>query len=114
MITMKNIHSFSLNSLNDEALNVLYNDVCMEMNSRAKTREVNRAAWVRKMCDLYLCHPNSTCMQIGEITVVSVYSRYEGLHMGKARPVNDDVYDIDVGIAVAFAKACNEPIPDYI
>ena len=114
MITMKNTHSFSLDSLNDKALEVLYNDVCKEMNSRAKTRAENRAAWVRKMCGLYLCHPNSTCMQIGEITVVSVYSWYDGLRMGKARPVNGDVYDADVGIAVAFAKACDEPIPDYI
>ena len=111
---MKNIHSFSLNSLDDKSLETLYNDVCKEMNSRAKTRAANRAAWVEKMFNLYLCHPNSTCMQIGEITVVSVYSRYNGLHIGKARPVNDDVYDIDVGIAVAFAKACGEPVPDYI
>ena len=114
MITMKNVHSFSLNSLNDKALDVLYNDVCREINTRAKTRAANRAAWVQKMHDLYLCHPNAICMQIGKVTVVSVYSRYYGLRMGKASPVKDDVYNAKVGVAVAFAKACNEPIPDYI
>jgi hypothetical protein len=88
--------------------------VCREINARAKTRAANRAAWVRKMHDLNLCHPNATCMQIGEVTVVSVYSRYNGLCMGKARPVNDDAYNAEVGVAVAFAKACDEPIPDYI
>ena len=111
---MKNIHSFSLNSLNDKALNILYNDVCREINARATTRAANRAAWVRQMCDNYLRHPNSTYMQIGEITVVSVYSRYGGLRIGRARPVNDDKYNAEVGIAVAFAKACGEPVPDYI
>lgn len=110
---MENVHSFSLDSLDDKALEVLYNDVCKEMNSRAE-RAAKRAAWVRKMCGLYLSHPNSTCMQIGEVTVVSVYSQYEGLSMGKARPVNGDVYDVNVGIAVAFAKICDEPIPDFI
>ena len=111
---MENVHSFSLNSLDDKALKVLYDDVCKEMNSRAETRAANRAAWVQRMNDLYLCHPNATCMQIGEITVVSVYSRYDGLSMGKARPVNGDVYDAEVGIAVALAKACGESVPDYI
>ena len=114
MINMKNVHSFSLNSLNDKALGVLYADVCHEINARAEAKVFKRAAWVQKMHDLYLRHPNATCMQIGEITVVSVYSRHNGLRMGKARPVNDDVYNAKVGIAVAFAKACAEPIPDYI
>ena len=111
---MKNVHSFSLNTLDDKSLEALYADVCREINARAEAKAIKRAAWVRKKHDLYLCHPNTTCMQIGEITVVSVYSRYYGLRMGKARPVNDDVYNAEVGIAVAFAKACNEPIPDYI
>lgn len=111
---MKNVNSFSLNILDDKSLGVLYADVCREINARAEAKVVNRARWVRKMCDSYLRHPDSTCMQIGEITVVSVYSRYEGLRIGRARPVNDDKYNSDVGIAVAFAKACGEPIPDYI
>lgn len=111
---MKNVHSFSLDSLNDKALGVLYVDVCREINARAEAKVVKRAQWVRQMCNNYLRHPNSTCMQIGEITVVSVYSRCGGLRMGKARPVNDDKYNVDVGIAVAFAKACGEPVPDYI
>jgi hypothetical protein len=106
--------TFSLDSLDDKSLETLYNDVWRELNARAEVKATKRAEWVRKMCDHYLRHPHSTCMQIGEITVVSVYSRYNGLGLGKARPVNGDVYDADVGIAVAFAKACNEPIPDFI
>lgn len=114
MIIMKNVNSFSLNTLDDKSLGILYADVCREINARAEAKVVKRAQWVRQMCDNYLRHPNSTYMQIGEITVVSVYSRYGGLRIGRARPVNDDKYNAEVGIAVAFAKACGKPVPDYI
>ena len=113
---MKNSYTntFSFDTLDDKALGVLYAEVCHEINARAEAKVLKRAQWVRQMCDNYLRHPNATCMQIGEITVVSVYSRYGGLRIGRARPVNDDKYNVDVGIAVAFAKACGETVPDYI
>ena len=111
---MKSIYSFSLNSLDDKSLETLYNDVCREINARTEARAAKRAGWVRQMCDFYLRHPNATSMQIGEVTIVSVYSRHAGLCMGKARPVNDDEYNSDVGIAVAYAKAIGVPVPDYI
>lgn len=114
MIIMENANSFSLDTLDDEFLNILYADVCREVNARAEAKaakEVKRAQWVRQMCDNYLRHPNSTYMQIGEITVVSVYSRYDGLCIGRARPVNGDEYNPEVGIAVAFAKVCGESVP---
>ena len=111
---MKNVNSFSLNTLDDKSLGVLYADVCREINARAEAKVVKRAQWVRQMCDNYLRHPNATSMQIGEITVVSVYSRYGGLRIGRARPINDDKYNADVGIAVAFAKAMGEPIPNFV
>ena len=111
---MKKVHAFSLDSLNDKALEVLYNDVCKEMHSRTEAKAAKRAAWVKHMYQLYLCHPNATLMRIGEVTVVSVYNRYVGLRMGRARPVKGDKYDANIGVAVAFAKACNESIPDYI
>ena len=111
---MKNIHSLSFNSLSDKALNTLYKDVCREINARAEAKVAKRAQWVRQMCNRFQSHPNSAYMQIGEITVVSVYSRYSGMGIGKARLCKDDKYNLEVGIAVAFAKACGEPVPDYI
>jgi len=111
---MSNIHAFSLSSMDDKSLDILYANVCREINARAEAKVAKRAEWVRQMCNNYLRHPNSTFMQIGEITVVSVYSRHGGLRIGRARPVNDDKYNVEVGIAVAFAKACGEPVPDYI
>ena len=111
---MKNVNSFSLNTLDDKSLGVLYADVCREINARAEAKVLRRAQWVRQMCNRFQSHPNATYMQIGEITIVSVYNRYSGMGIGKARPCNDDKYNLEVGIAVAFAKACAEPIPDYI
>jgi hypothetical protein len=111
---MKNVHSFSLDTMDDKSLEVLYADVCREINARAEAKVVKRAQWVRRMYSRFQSHLNSTYMQIGEITVVSVYSRYSGMGIGKARPANGDKHSPEVGIAVAFAKACGEPIPDYI
>lgn len=114
MITMKKTCTFSLNSLDDKSLKTLYNDVCREINARAEDKVVKRVQWVRQMCDRFLSHPNSAYMQIGEITVVSVYSRHSGIGIGKSRPIKGDKYSPEVGIAVAFARACGEPVPDYI
>lgn len=111
---MKNVRSFSLDTLDDKSLGILFANVRREINARAQDKVVKRAQWVRQMCDNYLRHPNATLMKIGEITVVSVYSHYCGLRIGRARPVNGDEYSAEVGIAVAFAKACGEPVPDYI
>jgi hypothetical protein len=111
---MKKVPSLSFDSLSDKALNTLYNDVCREINARAEAKVVKRAQWVRQMYSRFQSHPNSAYMQIGETTIVSVYSRYSGVGIGKASPCNDDKYNFEVGIAVAFAKACCEPIPDYI
>ena len=111
---MKNVNSISFNALDDKSLSVLYANLAREINARAEAKAANRAKWVREMLDKYLRHPHSAYMQIGEVTVVSTYSRYEGLCIGRARPVNNDKYDLEVGMAVAFAKAIGAPIPDYI
>ena len=45
---------------------------------------------------------------------MATYSRYDGMKIGTAYPINGDAYDHDIGIAVAYAKAMGERIPDYI
>jgi hypothetical protein len=114
---MKKVNFPFISTLDDKSLDILYADVCREINTRAEDKVVKRVQWVRQMCDRFLSHPNSTYMQIGEITVVSVYnrhSRHGGIGIGKSRPVNGDKYSPEVGVAVAFAKACCERVPDYI
>lgn len=112
---MKNVNSFSLSTLDDKSLGALYADVCHEINARAEAKAAKREQWVRTMVNRYLYHSHSASKQIGKITIVSVYDDYySGVSIGTSRPVNNDKFDEDVGIAVAFAKAIGEPIPDYI
>lgn len=58
------------------------------------------------------CHAKIEVM--GQTTAVSYTDTYNNIHLGISHPSIDDKYDKDTGIAVAMAKAMNQPIPDYI
>lgn len=112
---MKNVNSISYKSLDDKSLEVLYANLTREINARAEAKAAKRERWVREVFTNYLAHPHSTMKQIGEITIVSTYNDfYNVLSIGVSRPANNDKYNERVGVAVAFAKAIGEPIPDYI
>ena len=113
MINMKTT-TFSLTNLTDSDISRLLEECQREQTRRQQIRKERRDRWIKDSIYAYLCHPNASFARIGETTVVAVYSRYNGLLMGKATPVKGDAFDKDVGIAVAFAKACGERIPDYI
>ena len=110
---MKN-STFSLTQMTDSEISRLLEECQREQTQRQQIRKKRRDRWIKDVICAYLCHPNASFARIGETTVVAVYSRYDGLRMGKATPVKGDAFDKDVGIAVAFAKACGERIPDYI
>lgn len=112
---MKNINSISFNALDDKSLSVLYANLAREINARAEAKAVKRERWAREVYNRYLAHPHSVMRQIGEITIVSTYNDfYNVLSIGVSRPANNDKYNERIGVAVAFAKAIGEPIPDYI
>lgn len=73
-----------------------------------------RDRWVEAWYIKYLAHPNATSKVIDTTTVVSLWHRPIGVQIATARCMPGDTYDPMVGVAVAFAKLCNEPIPDYI
>lgn len=77
-------------------------------------RKEARAAWIEKMCDMYISHPNAESHIRESLTIVAVYNHYCGTRIGTAFPVNGDTYNAETGIAVAFAKAIGEPVPDFI
>lgn len=114
-----NYKSYSFTALSAEELDEIIGLALSEKATRSKkAKEAEKAKkrenWVNKMFCNYLHHPNANSLNKGEFVVVAVYNRYNGLRMGTARPVKGDKYDHKVGIAVAFAKACGEPVPDYI
>jgi hypothetical protein len=100
--------------MSDSNLNALIKFSTEELTKRAEKRKEMRAAWVKKMCDAYLSHPNA-CSHIREnLTIVAIYSHCCGTRIGTAFPVNGDTYNVDTGIAVAFAKAIGESVPDFV
>lgn len=73
-----------------------------------------RDQWADHWYFKYLAHPNATAKIIDTTTVVALYNRSTGLHIATARCMPGDAYNPKVGVAVAFAKLCNEPIPYYV
>lgn len=101
----------------NEELNEVYAVLKDEVTAREEARreaERMRNQWVEKWYFKYLAHPNAIFKLIDTTTVVSLWNRATGVHIATARCMPGDTYDSMVGIAVAFAKLCNEPIPDYI
>jgi hypothetical protein len=111
---MKTINSFALSKLTDSDLFRLAAECMMEQERREEARRTRRKTWVRDYHSAFLRHPNATYKVLGETVVVSVYDRYTGIHMGATTPIGDDKFELSTGIAVAFAKAIGERIPEYI
>lgn len=100
--------------MSDFNLNALIKFSAEELAKRAEKRKEERTTWVKEMWDAYLMHPNATFYCRENLTIVAVYSRYGDTRIGTAFPINGDVFDEKTGIAVAFAKAIGEPVPDFV
>lgn len=109
-----NFTTFSVSNLTDTDLSNLFHSCADELQKRADQRVKRRAEWIDNHFWSFLEHPNATAQIIGKRTIVATYSRYDGMKIGTAYPIKGDAYDHDVGIAVAYAKAMGEHIPDYI
>ena len=111
---MKATNSFSLSKLTDNELLTLASNICEERQHRERKRKEERDRWVDGYYYAFLNNPNASVAQVGETTVVALWSRNLGLRMGTATPVHGDVFDHNTGIAVAYAKAVGDKIPDFI
>ena len=101
-----------LMGMNDEDLAELVHMVEAETKRRIDARESKRIQWITSHIREYK-HSASNHEVVGETVVVAV-RWYDHISIAKATPINGDVFDLDTGIAVAFAKARGERIPDYI
>lgn len=111
---MKTINSFALSKLTDSDLFRLATECMMEQERREEARRTRRKTWIRDYHSAFLRHPNAIYKVLGETVVVSVYDRCTGIHMSATTPTGDDKFELSTGIAVAFAKAMGERIPEYI
>jgi hypothetical protein len=106
--------TFSLYNLTDTDLSNLFHSCADELQKRADQRTKRRKDWIQTHYWGFVGHPNASIQVIGKRTIIALYNRYEGVRIGTAYPIKDDVYDETTGIAVAYAKAMGERIPDYI
>ena len=101
-----------LSKWSDSDLNELRALIGEETHAREHRRKQARDQWIASHIRQYRnCTANHEV--VGETVVVAV-QWYGHIAIAKATPINGDVFDLDTGIAVAFAKAMGERIPDYI
>lgn len=106
--------TFSLTNLTDAELSRLMKECHSEQKRREERKTAERKKWIGDYFFACLSDPNATAIQVGNTTVVAAYERDNGIHIGTAKPVHGDVFDEKVGIAVAYAKAFNIRVPDFI
>lgn len=111
---MKTTNFFVLSKLTDNELLILASNIHEERQRRKRERKhkERRIQWITSHIRQY---KNSTANHkvVGETVVVAV-QWYNHIAIAKATPIEGDVFDLDTGIAVAFAKAIGERIPNYI
>ena len=113
-MTIMKTTTFFLTKLTDAELSRLMSECNTEQKRREERKTAERKKWIENYFFAYLNHPNATAIQVGNTTVVAAYERDNGMHIGTAKPVHGDVFDEKVGVAVAYAKAFNTRVPDFI
>ena len=116
---MKTDNIFTLSELTDADLRTLMSNISEERERRERKRKERRRKeerqkWINHYYYRFLSHPNATSIQVDETIVVALYERNTGMHISTAKPIKGDAFDMEVGIAVAYAKAVGDKIPDYI
>ena len=112
---MYSIRDFGfVRNFDDAHLELLAEAVEKERKERKEAEIRRRKDWIQTHYWAFVGHSNASVQVVGKRTIVAIYNRYEGVKIGTAYPINGDVYDHETGVAVAYAKALGECIPDYI
>ena len=106
--------TFSLTNLTDAELSRMMSECNTEQKRREECKTAKRKKWIGDYFFAYLNHPNAAAIRVDNTTIVAAYERDNGMHIGTAKPVHGDVFDEKVGVAVAYAKAFNTRVPDFI
>ena len=92
-----------------QELRLLINE---EACGRERKRKQKHNEWVNKYMELFRAN-RGEYTRIGN-TIVAAAHRGWSIGIGKSTPVKGDVFDLNTGIAVAYAKALGDRIPDFI
>lgn len=92
----------------DELRQLINEEIC----TRERNRKQARQNWIYRYAqETY--HRGSFEVICGNTVVVAVCQNGH-IVMGKSTPIKGDKFDLDTGVAVAYAKAVGLRIPDFI
>ena len=83
-----------------------------EACARERKRKQKRYEWVSYYMEVFRAN-RGKYTRIGDTIVAAAHCGWS-IGIGKSTPVNGDVFDLNTGIAVAYAKALGERVPDFI
>jgi hypothetical protein len=101
-----------LSKWSDTDLAELRHLICEETCNRERKRREARQNWVYRYAQEAYHRGNFEV--VNNNTVVVAVCQNDHIVMGKATPINGDKFDLDTGVAVAYAKAVGLCIPDFI
>lgn len=101
-----------LSKWSDADLVELRNLIAEETCSRERKRKQMRQDWINRYAQEAYHRGNYEVVN-GNTVVVAVCQTGH-IVMGKTTPINGDKFDLDTGVAVAYAKAVGLRIPDFI
>lgn len=107
---------FYVNKYTDIDLHTLLEAVQDEIARREEARKRRREEWIASHVNKFYAYCGKF-QRVGDTIIVAYFNSSPmgyGVRMGRATPINGDVFDLDTGIAVAFAKATGEHVPSYI
>ena len=101
-----------LSKWSDADLAELRNLINEETCQRERKRRDAHLGWISYYMELFRAN-RGEYTRVGD-TIVAVAYRGWSISIGKSTPVYGDKFDLNTGIAVAYAKALGEQVPDFI
>lgn len=106
------IGAFALSKLSDAGLAQLQQDVNNEIIKREAEKQKRRKEWISNMVREFYRRAGSYMAM--DTTVIVAINWNGAVRVGKTTPTKNDKFDLETGVAVAYAKAIGETIPSYI
>jgi hypothetical protein len=104
-------NQFYVNKYTDSDLQALLEAVQREMTARKQRREQARKEWIYRYSNEAFHYGNH--IVVGDTVVVAV-EKNGSIEIAKSSPIKGDKFDLETGVAVAYAKAKGIHIPSYI
>lgn len=101
-----------LSKWNDSDLNELHSLIIEEACARERKRREARNQWIENHYTQFQ-HCCGNYKVIGNTVILALFWM-GSVKIATATTVKGDKFDLRTGVAVAYAKACGERIPDFV